>query len=62
MSRRMIRTDLATPAEQKIREAIELVESLGCDERLTDAVALLSEALTEVGYFVDEQLEATLGE
>lgn len=43
----------ATPAEQAIRRAMEAVESLPPDERLTHAVIALDAALTYVADYVD---------
>lgn len=42
-----------TPAELKIREAIEAVEGMGADPRLTDAVTLLSSASEAVADYTD---------
>lgn len=56
---RRIRLDLAAPVEVAIRNAMGAVESLGCDTRLTKAVNLLSDALTCVADYVDEQIAAT---
>ena len=41
--------DQRTAAEAKISEAIAVVEALGADVRLTDAVSLLSAARDSVG-------------
>jgi len=42
-----------TPAERAIYEAIQAVEALPPDVRLTDAVILLGQAQTKVADFVD---------
>lgn len=42
------------PAETAITSAIDLVESLGADIRLTRATTLLSEALNAVSDFIDD--------
>ena len=52
---RRIRTDLQTPAEAAIRNAIVEVEKAGAHPRLTDAVVLLGQARDAVADFVDEQ-------
>lgn len=45
------------PAEQAIREAIQEIEKMGCDTKLTDAVVLLGQAKDKVADFIDEQIE-----
>lgn len=50
---RRCRIDLATPAELKIREAVDAVEGTGCHPLLTDAVVLLDQALNKVADFVE---------
>jgi hypothetical protein len=50
---RRVRLDLQVPAERAIGEALGLVEQLGADVRLTDAVVLLGQARDKVGEFVD---------
>jgi hypothetical protein len=59
---RQARIDLATPAEQKIREAMAAVEALPADTRLTNAVIALSAALENVGAYVNEQLAFVVGQ
>jgi hypothetical protein len=59
-SMRQARTDLATPVEQKIREVMSLVEDMGADLRLTDAVDHLGKALESVGEYQDEKLQQIL--
>ena len=51
----MRRNDLLemTAAELQIREAILLVEKMGADLRLTDAVVLLGRAQSKVADFID---------
>jgi len=44
------------PAERAIREAIDAVESLPADTRLTDAVVLLGQAKDKVSDYIDAQL------
>lgn len=51
------RTDLYTPAETAIFDAIDAVEALGADTRLTDAVNLLGDAKSKVADYIEEQLE-----
>ena len=50
------RTDLFTPAETAIFDAIDAVESLGADTRLTDAVNLLGDAKSKVADYIEDQL------
>lgn len=45
-----------TPAEKAIYNAMQEVEAMPADERLTDAVELLQEAHNKVADYVDEQL------
>lgn len=45
--------DLLTPAERSIFDAIQAVETLPADVRLTDAVVLLGQAKDKVADFVD---------
>lgn len=59
---RRCRVDLATPAESKIREAMQIVEELGCDPSLTDAIVLLEGALKKVSDFVDDQNQKSLSQ
>lgn len=47
-------TSQLQPAELKIIEAIQAVESLGADLLLTDAVRLLSEAKDKVSDFIEQ--------
>lgn len=50
---RRCRIDLMTPAELAIRNAVEEVEKVGADPRLTDSVVLLSAAQTRLADFID---------
>jgi len=47
------RIDLHTPEEQAIREAMQKVEEMGADIRLTEAVILLGKAQNKVADYVD---------
>lgn len=49
------RIDLNKPAELAIRKAMEEVENLGADEKLTDAVVKLDEAFNLVADFIDKK-------
>jgi len=49
------RLDLNTKAELAIFNAIQEVEKIGADERLTKAVVMLSDAKDLVSDFVDEK-------
>lgn len=46
--------DKMTPAELAILEAMQLVEKMGADDRLSDAVTLLHKAKEAVADFVDK--------
>ena len=50
---RRARIDRWVPAEQAIQDAVEAVEALPADERLTKAVTLLGEARHAVADYVD---------
>lgn len=50
---RRCRLDLMTPAELAIVAAMDAVEALPADVRLTDAVVLLAKARDRVADFVD---------
>lgn len=52
---RRVQSEFQIPAEKAIRKAIAAVEKLPADERLTEAVMLLSEALQKVGDYVDKK-------
>jgi hypothetical protein len=56
---RRIRIDLMTKSELAIHQAIGEIENMvACDERLTNAQILLSQAKNLVSDFVDEQIVA----
>lgn len=48
---------LNTTAELAIYNAINQVEKCGADEKLTNAVVLLSQAKELLGDYIDEQLK-----
>lgn len=50
---RRSRLDLNTPAERAIYDAMQEVEKVGADTRLTEAVILLSKARDLVADYVD---------
>lgn len=52
------RMDQWTPAERAIHDAVQAVEEMGADVRLTKAVRLLAEAQASVAAFVDERQAA----
>jgi hypothetical protein len=54
---RRIRRDLWLPAERVIQEAVDLVEQLGADVALTDAVILLGKARERVADYIDEHYD-----
>lgn len=47
--------DLNTPAEKAIHDAVQKIEEIGADVRLTDAINLLWKAKDLVSDFIDEQ-------
>lgn len=53
---RRIRIDLNNAAELAIHNAIQEVEKLGADVRLTNAVIRLQQAKDEVSNYVDAQM------
>jgi hypothetical protein len=55
------RLDLMTAAELSIRSSMLVVETLGCDERLTEAVCLLDRARELVADVVDDPLRKVGG-
>ncbi len=60
---RKIRLDLATPPEVALRAALDAVEAMPADTRLTAAVVKVAEALDLVSSYVDEQMrDVTLGD
>jgi len=52
---RRARLDLCSPAELAIYEAMQAVEAMPADVRLTKAVTLLQEARNSVADYVDAQ-------
>lgn len=56
---RRIRLDKLTPAETAIVKAVEAVEEMPADTRLTEAVILLDRARDKVADFVDGVPEET---
>jgi hypothetical protein len=56
---RRVRLDLSLPAELAIRNAVDEVEKLRADVRLTEAVILLDKARNLVADYIDEQLAKT---
>lgn len=48
--------DKYTPAELAIRDAIQVVEAVGADPLLTEAVILLGRAKDKVADYVDREL------
>jgi hypothetical protein len=57
---RRIRLDLNNPAEKSIYNAIQEVEKLGADTRLTDIVVMLGKAKELLHDFVDSELSLNL--
>lgn len=56
ITHRQSRLDLNTQAELAIHNAIQEIEKIGADERLTDAVISLLAAKESVGSYIDEQM------
>lgn len=54
---RRIRLDLMVPAELAIYNAVQEVEKLGADTRLTEIVVMLDQAKDLVSDYVDEQVK-----
>jgi hypothetical protein len=48
------------PAEKAVYDAVQAVENVGADVRLTDAVVLLQLAREKLADYFDEQLGNTL--
>lgn len=44
-----------TPAEQAVQDAVDLVERLGADVRLTEAVNLLAAARAKIADYVESK-------
>lgn len=51
------RFDLFTPAEKSIYDAIQEVEKIGADPKLTDIVVMLSKAKDLLSDYVDDKLK-----
>lgn len=51
---------LFTPAEKAVYDAVQAVEKVGADVRLTDAVVLLQQAREKLADYFDEQIKNTL--
>jgi hypothetical protein len=51
-----MRVDQWSPAEHAIQAAIDVIESMGCDPLLTEAVILLARGRNHVADFVDRRL------
>lgn len=51
---------LMTSAELAIYNAMQEVEKLGADTRLSNAVVYLMQAKAEVSYFIDQQIKEEL--
>jgi hypothetical protein len=56
---RKINLHLNVPAEIAVRRAVDEVEKLGADTRLTDAVILLQQAQDKIALYVDDQIYGT---
>ena len=50
---------LLTPAEKAVFDAVNAVENVGADVRLTDAVVLLQQAREKLADYFDEQIQNT---
>jgi hypothetical protein len=59
MTPRRNRLDLQTPIESLLNEAINKIEELPPDERLTHAQTLISNAKDSLSDYIDEQLRMT---
>lgn len=58
---RRARIDLNTDAELSIREAMNKVEEIGADVKLTDAVIKLQEAFNLIADYEDERIKRKTG-
>lgn len=56
LPRRIIQ-NMWTPVEQTIYDAMQMVEKMPADERLTEAVILLSKAKQKVADYIDSKKE-----
>lgn len=54
-NQRRYRLDLNTPVEKSIFDAGQMIEELGADVRLTEAINLLWKAKNLVSDYIDEQ-------
>lgn len=50
---------LFTPAEKAVYDAIQTVENVGADIRLTEAIVLLSQVREKLADYFDEQIGNT---
>lgn len=50
---------LLAPAEKSVWDAVQTVEKLGADVRLTEAVVLLQQAREKLADYFDEQIQTT---
>jgi hypothetical protein len=62
MENRRNRLDLMKPAEKAIYDAMQELEKVGADVRLTRASTLLQEAKNLISDFLDEQDATTQGD
>jgi hypothetical protein len=51
---------LLTPAEKAVYDAVQAVENVGADVRLTDAVMLLQQVREKLADYFDEQIKNPL--
>ena len=49
---------LLTPAEKAVYDAMQEVEKVGADVRLTDAIILLSQTREKLADYFDEQINS----
>lgn len=47
---------LLSPAEKAVYDAVQAVENVGADVRLTEAIVLLSQARENLADYFDEQI------
>jgi hypothetical protein len=55
---RRIRLDLNTPAELAVRNAVNEVEKLPADTRLTEAILLLDQAREKIADYIDAKADS----
>lgn len=53
---RRVHLNFQVPAETAIFKAMEEIENLGADEKLTDAIMKLSEVRTLISDYIDKRL------